>query len=134
MKILLLSSFIASVFFLLIDMVWLSVSVKLFYKPQLGDLLNDKPVMWAAFLFYVLYVVGMAIIVIKPALTNFSINNVFWTGLLFGAVAYGTYNLTNMATIKNWSAYVVFVDIFWGGLLTGTSSVIGIYLAKKFIN
>ena len=55
-------------------------------------------------------------------------------GIIFGIVTYGTYNLTNMATIKNWSSYVVFVDMIWGGLLTGTSASIGIYLSKKIIS
>ncbi len=52
--------------------------------------------------------------------------------VVFGMASYGTYNLTNMATIKHWSAVVVFVDLMWGGFLTGTSSALGIYLSKKF--
>ena len=128
MKILLLSAFITSIFFLLIDMLWLSFSVKFFYKPQLGNLLNEKPVIWAAILFYLIYVLGLAIIVLQPAINNDSIKNVFLIGIVFGVVAYGTYNLTNMATIKNWSPYVVLVDIIWGGLLTGTSSALGIFI------
>lgn len=133
MKILLLSAFITSIFFLLIDMLWLSFSVKFFYKPQLGNLLNEKPVIWAAILFYLIYVLGLAIIVLQPAINNDSIKNVFLIGIVFGVVAYGTYNLTNMATIKNWSPYVVLVDIIWGGLLTGTSSALGIFISKKIL-
>ena len=133
MKILLLSAFITSIFFLLIDMLWLSFSVKFFYKPQLGNLLNEKPVIWAAILFYLIYVLGVAIIVLQPAINNDSIKNVFLIGIVFGVVAYGTYNLTNMATIKNWSPYVVLVDIIWGGLLTGTSSALGIFISKKIL-
>ena len=113
---------------------WLSYSVKYFYKPQLGDLLNDKPVMWAAILFYLIYVLGLAIIILQPAISKDSISHAFVTGIIFGIVAYGTYNLTNMATIKNWSPYVVFVDLFWGGILTGTSSALGIYIAKKILH
>ena len=56
---------------------------------------------------------------------------VFFQGAIFGLVAYGTYNLTNMATIKNWSPTVVFVDMLWGALLTGTSVFLGVYLTKK---
>ena len=133
MKILLLAAFITSIFFLLIDMLWLSFSVKFFYKPQLGNLLNEKPVIWAAILFYLIYVLGLAIIVLQPAINNDSIKNVFLIGIVFGVVAYGTYNLTNMATIKNWSPYVVLVDIIWGGLLTGTSSALGIFISKKIL-
>ena len=129
MKILIYSSIFASIFFLLVDVIWLSYSVKYFYKPQLGSLLNDKPVLWAAILFYLIYVVGLSLIVIQPAIVNNSILQVFWTGIIFGIVAYGTYNFTNMATIKNWSPYVVFVDLFWGGL-----SAFGMYLSKKIFS
>jgi uncharacterized membrane protein len=133
MKALLSSLFFASIIFLIIDVLWLSYSVKHFYKPNLGPLLNDKPVMWAAILFYLVYVFGLAVVILQPAIVNDSISQSFWTGLVFGLVAYGTYNLTNMATVKNWSVNVVIVDMIWGGFLTGFSSSIGIYLSKKFI-
>lgn len=133
MKVFYLSIFITSILFLVIDIIWLSMSVKFFYKPQLGNLLNEKPVMWAAVLFYLIYIMGLAIIVLQPGIKQDSIMNIFFIGVVFGCVAYGTYNLTNMATIKHWSAYVVFVDMFWGGLLTGTSSALGVYLSKKIL-
>jgi len=133
MKVLFLSLFITSILFLIIDLIWLSFSVKYFYRPQLGALLNEKPVMWAAVLFYLIYVVGLAIIILQPAIKQDSITQAFFTGIVFGIVAYGTYNFTNMATIKNWSPYVVLIDIIWGGFLTGTSSALGIYLSKKFL-
>ena len=133
MKVLFLSLFITAILFLIIDLIWLSFSVKYFYKPQLGSLLNEKPVMWAAVLFYLIYVVGLAIIILQPAIKQDSITQAFFTGIVFGIVAYGTYNFTNMATIRNWSPYVVLVDIIWGGFLTGTSSALGIYISKKFL-
>ena len=133
MKVLFLSLFITSILFLIIDLIWLSFSVKYFYRPQLGALLNEKPVMWAAVLFYLIYVVGLAIIILQPAIKQDSTTQAFFTGIVFGIVAYGTYNFTNMATIKNWSPYVVLIDIIWGGFLTGTSSALGIYLSKKFV-
>ena len=108
--------------------------VKNFYRPNLGSLLTDKPVMWAAILFYLVYVLGLSIIILIPAIDNNSIYQAFWNGIIFGVVAYGTYNFTNMATVKNWSANVVFIDVIWGGILTGTSSALGIYLTKKFIS
>lgn len=133
MKILISSLLITSVFFLVIDIIWLSFSVKHFYRPNLGTLLNDKPVLWAAALFYFIYVISLAILVLMPSINNNSISQAFWTGIVFGIVTYGTYNLTNMATIKNWSSNVVIVDMIWGGILTGVSSTIGIYLSKKLI-
>jgi len=97
-------------------------------------LLNDKPVIWAAIMFYLVYVLGLSIIILHPAIINDSISQAFWTGIVFGVVAYGTYNFTNMATLKNWSPSVVFVDLIWGGILTGISSALGIYITKKIIN
>ena len=68
------------------------------------------------------------------AIANDSIFQAFWTGIVFGVVTYGTYNLTNMATIKDWSPTIVFVDMLWGGCLTGFSSAAGIYLSKIFFS
>ena len=133
MKLLMFSLLFSSIIFLLIDILWLSYSVKYFYQPNLGSLLNDKPVIWAAILFYLIYCLGLAVIILKPALADDSLSYAFINGIIFGVVAYGTYNLTNMATIKNWSINVVFVDMIWGGLLTGFSCMSGIYIAKKFI-
>ncbi|MDC0226693.1 DUF2177 family protein [Alphaproteobacteria bacterium] len=134
MKILASTILFTSLFFLIIDIIWLSYAVKYFYRPNLGSLLTEKPVIWAAILFYFVYVAGLAIIIIHPALVNDSVYEAFWKGIIFGIVAYGTYNLTNMATIKNWSANVVVVDMIWGGILTGSSAAFGIFLAKKIIN
>ena len=131
-KLLIISFIFVSIIFLVIDVVWLSITVKSLYRPALGDLLKDKPVMWAAVLFYIIYMIGVALIILKPALANDSILQALWTGVVFGVVAYGTYNLTNMATVKNWSASIVWIDMLWGGFLTGFSSAVGIYLTKVF--
>ena len=74
---------------------------------------------------------SLSLIILRPALINDSITQAFWTGIIFGVVAYGTYNLTNMATIKNWSSTVVMIDMVWGGLLTGFSSAAAIFLTKS---
>ena len=113
---------IASLVFLIIDVIWLSFATKSFYRPLLGNLILDKPVFWAAGLFYLLYMFGMAVIVIQPCIEPNSLFKALYTGFVFGLVAYGTYNLTNMAVIKDWSPTVVFVDMFWGGFLTAASS------------
>ena len=131
-KSLILSLVFASSIFLIIDIIWLTTTVKSFYRPALGSLLLDKPIMWAAALFYIIYMLGLTLIILRPALINESVFQALWTGIIFGLVAYGTYNLTNMATIKNWSVNVVFVDMIWGGILTGFSSAAGIYITKNF--
>ena len=131
-KLLIISFIFVSIIFLIIDVLWLSITVKSLYRPALGGLLKDKPVMWAAVLFYIIYMIGVALIILKPALANDSISQALWTGVVFGVVAYGTYNLTNMATVKNWSASIVWIDMLWGGFLTGCSSAFRIYLTKVF--
>ena len=133
-KQLIISFIFVSTIFLIIDVIWLSITVKSIYKPNLGNLLNDKPVLWAAVLFYIIYMIGLTLIIIKPALASNSVLQAFWTVVIFGIVAYGTYNLTNMATVKNWSSIIVWIDMLWGGLLTGSSSAAGIYLTKTFFS
>ena len=133
-KCFLVAALIASIIFLIIDVIWLSIATKAFYRPLLGDLLSDKPVFWAAGLFYVLYMFGMAVIVIQPCIEPSVIIKPLFNGFVFGLVAYGTYNLTNMAVIKDWSPTVVFIDMFWGASLTAVSATTGIYLAKKIVH
>ena len=133
MKLVLLSTLFASLIFLIIDIIWLSYAVKSFYRPNLGHLLLDKPVMWAALLFYIIYVFGLSVVIIQPFLNTQDTLNFLFKAFMFGLVAYGTYNLTNMATIKGWSTNVVFVDMLWGGSLTAFSSYFGILIAKKIL-
>ena len=133
-KCLLVATLIASLIFLIIDVIWLSFATKSFYRPLIGNLLTDKPVMWAAALFYILYVFGMALVVIQPCIDSSNLMKTLYTGFIFGLVAYGTYNLTNMAVLKGWSPTVTFVDMFWGGSLTAASATSGLYLAKKIVH
>jgi len=133
-KCMLVATLIASLIFLIIDVIWLSFATKSFYRPLIGNLLTDKPVMWAAALFYLLYVFGMALVVIQPCMDSSSLFKTVYTGFIFGLVAYGTYNLTNMAVLKGWSPTVTFVDMFWGGSLTAVSATTGLYLAKKIVH
>ena len=133
-KCLLVATLIASLIFLIIDVIWLSFATKSFYRPLIGNLLSDKPVMWAAALFYILYVFGMASVVIQPCVESGNLIKTIYTGFIFGLVAYGTYNLTNMAVLKGWSPTVTFVDMFWGGSLTALSATTGLYIAKKIVH
>ncbi len=133
MKLILFSTFIAAVIFLIIDVIWLTFAVKYFYKPNIGHLLLDKPVMWAAALFYIIYVIGLAVVIIEPGLNSDEVFKLLFKAFMFGLVAYGTYNLTNMATVKGWSTTVVYVDMLWGGFLTAFSSYFAIFIAKKIL-
>ncbi len=133
MKLLITATLISALIFLIIDVIWLSFSVKSFYRPNIGHLLLDTPVMWAAILFYLIYVIGLAVVIIEPSLNYQYTQKFLIKAFMFGLVAYGTYNLTNMATIKGWSPNVVFVDMIWGGSLTAFSSYFGIFFAKKIL-
>ena len=130
MKVLLVSFLIATSIFLFIDVMWLSLSVSYFYQPQIGDLLRDSPLIVPAVLFYLIYPLGVAVLVIMPKLHNGSFRSILLNGLVLGIVAYGTYNLTNMAALKGWSVNVVIVDMIWGGILTGVSAVLTTFVAR----
>lgn len=111
-----------------IDALWLSVIANKFYKSQIGPLLLEKPNITAAVLFYVIYVIGIVAYVVTPALEKGSWQHAVGYGALFGFVAYATYDLTNLATLKGWSTKLVIVDLLWGAVLT--AAVAGLtYLA-----
>jgi uncharacterized membrane protein len=89
--------------------------------------------MWAAAMFYIIYVLGIGVVIIEPSINLENTFSILFKAFVFGLVAYGTYNLTNMATVKGWSPSVVFVDMIWGGSLTAFSSYFGSLFAKKLL-
>ena len=113
----------AIVFFGL-DFVWLSRMLG-FYQSQLGELLLDKPRLGYAGAFYALYVVGVVILVVLPATEGGGWVNALLGGALLGLVAYGTYDMTNMATLKAWPLQVALLDMAWGTLLTALAAAAG---------
>ncbi len=118
--------------FFLIDMVWLGFVAKDFYQSKLGYLLG--PVNWpAALTFYFIYIVGILIFAVVPALTGCSLMKALVMGVLFGFFAYATYDLTNYATVKDWPLSVVLVDIVWGLVLTGSVASISYLIGKQFV-
>jgi len=119
--------------FLFIDIIWLSQSVNYFYSPHIGDLLRETPLILPAILFYLIYPLGVTILVIVPKLDNGSLRSILFNGLVLGVVAYGTYNLTNMAALKGWSVNVVIVDMIWGGVLTGISAVLATCVIRRVL-
>lgn len=117
----------------IIDGFWLSVMLKRFYTPQIGHLLNDSVAIWPAVIFYILYGIGLNVFVVLPALkNNTGYFDIFLLGLLFGMVTYGTYDLTNQVTLKNWPWTVTVVDMIWGSCLTGTVSLISTFVIRYF--
>lgn len=102
----------------LFDYIWLRFVANSFYKSQIGQLLLAKPNMGAAVLFYSIYVVGVVAFVLSPAFEKGSLAYAAGYGALFGFVAYATYDLTNLATIKGFTTKLVVVDLIWGAVLT----------------
>jgi uncharacterized membrane protein len=106
------------------DAIWLTLTNKRFYAKALGSLFAEKMKIVPAILFYLVYPLGIAIFVISPNLVSPNLLQVGLLGALFGFVCYGTYDFTNLATIKNWPLKVTIVDLIWGSSLTAAASVI----------
>ena len=122
----------AFVGFLAIDMVWLTLVARGFYRRQLAFLLSDQPNWWAAISFYMLFVAGLLVFAIVPGLEAGSLRKALLLGGFFGLVAYATYDLTNHATVKNWPWIVTLVDMAWGTVLATAVSCLG-YLAGRWL-
>jgi uncharacterized membrane protein len=123
--------FIALPVFFAIDMVWLGLIAKNFYAKQIGFLMKTDINWVAAIIFYLLFIVGLVLFVITPALEKHSWINALLLGVLFGLITYATYDLTNLATIKNWPLLVTIVDLIWGMVLAALVSVISFFIATK---
>lgn len=119
--------------FLIIDFIWLNLMSPAFYRPKLGDLLSQNPNLAVAALFYLLYAVGIVVLVVMPATAARSLLMAVGFGALLGFVAYGTYDFTNLATIRNWPVIVTVVDLIWGTFLTAISATAG-YLAVRAVS
>jgi uncharacterized membrane protein len=115
----------AFVAFLALDIVWLVFVARAFYRKQLGFLLRDQPNWWAAIAFYLLFVAGIVVFAVIPALREGSQLKAVLLGAFFGLVTYATYDLTNFATIKNWPWLVTVVDLCWGCILAASVSFVG---------
>lgn len=118
--------------FFAIDMVWLGFVARGFYHKQLGFLLRANPNWSAAIVFYLLFVLGLLVFVVVPNLQTGSTKKVLIMGALFGFITYATYDLTNLATIKDWPWIVSVVDMLWGAVLATAVSYLG-FLAGKWL-
>ena len=125
-------AFISSLTMILVlDSLWLGFMVKRFYLPRIGHLMSESPNFIAAAFFYFIYVTGVTFFVVYPNLLNANLSKVFFVGALLGVFAYGTYDLTNQATLKSWPVIVTIVDILWGLLLTGVVSVVSVMITRR---
>ena len=114
---------IAFIIFLAIDAIWLGLVAPKFYKSQIGHLMSEKPNLIAALVFYLLFIIGVVYFVVAPGIESQSITKILVAGALFGFMTYATYDLTNLATLKDWPITVTIVDLIWG---TSLSTLIGV--------
>ena len=122
---------IAFITFLAVDMVWLVLIAKNFYAKYLGALMSPTVNWTAAIVFYLLFIVGVVVFVVSPAMKQQSWSHALLFGALFGLITYATYDLTNLATLKNWPLIVTVVDMIWGTVLSAAVSIITYFIAQK---
>jgi len=119
---------VTAIVFLGLDTLWLTQVALGMYRRELGALLLEKPNLTIAAVFYLLFVVGIVVLAILPALNGGTWINALLLGAVLGLVAYGTYDITNLSTLRNWSLTVTLADLAWGTALTAVSATLG-YLA-----
>lgn len=117
--------------FFAIDMLWLGLIAKDFYRAQIGTLMKSDVNWTAAIIFYLIFITGLVVFVISPAIDKSSWMHALLSGALFGLVCYATYDLTNLAVAKNWPLLVTIVDLVWGAVLAASVSVVTYFIANK---
>lgn len=123
---------IAFFVFFAIDMIWLGFIARNFYREQLGALIAPNVNWMAAIIFYLVFIAGLVLFVISPAVDKSSWAHALVFGALFGFMCYATYDLTNLATLKGWPVAVTLVDLTWGATLGAAVSVITYSVYTKF--
>lgn len=113
---------VTALVFLLIDIVWLAFISPKLYKANIGHLMSDKVNFIAAGVFYLLYVGALLYFVIDPAIADGSVWQGIWRGAFLGLVMYATYDLTNLATLKDWPLKITIIDLIWGTFITSATS------------
>jgi len=116
--------------FFILDMAWLGLVAKGFYRTRLADLLSQEVNWAAAIIFYLLFLLGLLVFVVLPAADKGSLASSLVRGLFFGLVTYATYDLTNLATLKGWPVSVAVVDILWGMALSAMVGMAGFGFAR----
>ena len=117
--------------FFAIDMVWLGLIAKDFYRAQIGALMKPDVNWVATIIFYLIFIAGLVVFVINPSMEKGSWMHALIFGALFGLVCYATYDLTNLAVAKNWPLMVTLVDLVWGTTLAAAVSTITYFISTK---
>ncbi len=118
------------IIFIIFDSIWLASTTRSLYRPVLGEMLVDQLRVAPAAVFYLLYPLGIEIFAVVPGLKAGSIQPAIVYGALFGFFAYATYDLTNFATLRHWTAHITVIDLAWGAFATGASATIAYALTK----
>ena len=118
--------------FLAIDLLWLGLVARSFYQQQIGFIMAPSVNWFAAAIFYLLFIVGILFFVVVPGLENGSLKATLLRAALFGLITYATYDLTNLATLKNWPVLLTVVDMIWGTVLSVSVSFVGFVFGKRF--
>jgi uncharacterized membrane protein len=125
---------ITTIVFFLIDMIWIGVVAKNFYARAIGHMLRDTVNWPAALIFYLMYIGGIVLFVLTPAIrSGCGIGHVALRGGLLGVFAYGTFDLTALALIKGWPAIVTIVDMVWGTILTAGTASGAFWISRTFL-
>ncbi|RWX78551.1 DUF2177 family protein [Neorhizobium lilium] len=115
-----------AIVFLGLDCLWLGLVARAWYRQWMGPLMRDRPNFSAAGLFYLLYLIGLVYFAVAPALAvGGGWPTAAFAGALFGLIAYGTYDMTNLATVKGWSVTMSAVDMAWGAFISSVAAVCG---------
>lgn len=120
----------ALVFFLVADMIWLGLLMTDAYQGWIGPLMHAQPLLLPAAVFYLLYPVGLVVFAVRPGLEKHQWTHCAALGAFFGLLAYGTYDLSNLATLKGWPWQLTLVDMVWGAALSGGSALAGYAAAR----
>lgn len=120
------------VVFLGLDAIWLSQVGLGLYRREIGALLLEQPNLPVAGLFYLLFVAGIVLLVVQPAAADGDWLAALWMGALLGLVAYGTYDITNLSTLRGWSLTIAAIDVVWGAALTAVASLAGFLAVSAF--
>ena len=123
----------AAVLFLAIDMVWLLWLGRSIYVTEIGEILRQPPNMAAAGAFYILYVTGLMVMVIWPAFQAQSVQQALLQGAILGLIAYGTYDLTNLAVMKGFTTKIAIIDMVWGMVLTAAVSALTVLIGTRML-
>ena len=117
--------------FLAMDTVWLTLTVSWLYKPRLGAMMADKPMLAPAAAFYLIYIAALLVLAVLPAAKAGSWSQLLFRAAVFGLAAYATYDLTNQATLKDWSLVVTLADLAWGTVATTVAASVGFLIARR---